>query len=102
MRELRPPRPLPAERLVARASGLVQGVGFRYATVREAYRIGGLTGRVRNASDGSVEVAAEGAPGRLDLLEAWLRHGPPGAVVRDLDARRAPATGEWSSFDVGY
>jgi len=47
-------------RLVARVSGLVQGVGFRYATIRQAHAIGGITGYVRNASDGSVEVVAEG------------------------------------------
>ncbi len=47
--------------VVARVTGVVQGVGFRYATVHEARRLG-LTGWVRNTDDGAVEVLAEGAP----------------------------------------
>ena len=47
--------------VVARVTGIVQGVGFRYATVDEARRLR-LTGWVRNTGDGAVEVLAEGGP----------------------------------------
>ena len=94
------PPPASEGRLEARAQGIVQGVGFRYATVRQAQSIGGLTGCVWNAPDGSVHVVAEGARNRLERLEAWLRQGPPGSLVRRLDAEYLPATGEWGSFGV--
>ena len=89
-------------RLEARVEGYVQGVGFRYATVRTALTLGGITGYVRNAHDGSVEVVAEGESGQLKRLEAWLQRGPAGAMVRKVECRYAPATGRWSTFDVEY
>jgi acylphosphatase len=49
-------------------SGTVQGVGFRYTTKRIADRLG-VTGWVRNLSDGRVELVAQGAD---DTLEAFL------------------------------
>jgi acylphosphatase len=56
--------------------GLVQGVAFRDATRREAARIGGLRGYVRNLNDGRVEVVAEGDPGKLESLRSFLERGP--------------------------
>ena len=60
--------------------GRVQGVGFRYATVRQAERLG-LTGWVRNLTDGRVEVEAHGDGGAMDALENWLWQGPAHARV---------------------
>ncbi len=60
--------------------GRVQGVGFRYATVRQAERLG-LTGWVRNLPDGRVEVEAHGDGRAVDTLENWLRQGPAQAGV---------------------
>ncbi len=64
--------------------GRVQGVGFRWH-VRERARSLGLSGRVRNRPDGSVEVEAEGSVEALESLREVLRDGPPGAQVRDLE-----------------
>jgi acylphosphatase len=64
--------------------GRVQGVGFRDALSREAERLG-LTGWVRNRADGDVEAVAQGAPGSLDALLAWARHGPTAARVEHID-----------------
>ena len=55
-------------------SGLVQGVGFRYATVSEARHLG-LRGWVRNLEDGKVETEAFGDPAALDSFCKWLEHG---------------------------
>ncbi len=80
-------------------TGLVQGVSFRWATVDEAELLG-LTGWVRNRPDGSVEVLAEGPRTPLDQLLEFLRHGPPHAVVKGVEADWPPATGEFQSFEI--
>ena len=61
--------------------GRVQGVGFRESTRREAERLGGLRGFVRNLADGRVEVVAEGAEVGLSALVRFLRRGPSLARV---------------------
>jgi acylphosphatase len=86
-----------AQRLKAVVKGEVQGVGFRWAVQRQAGQLG-LTGYAENLPDGSVRVEAEGDPGRLDELEAFLRQGPHWAEVESLDSQRAPATGEFRGF----
>ncbi len=66
--------------------GRVQGVGFRYSTVRTARSLG-LRGFVRNASDGSVEGYAEGSAVGVNSFVAWLKQGPPSADVENLVSR---------------
>jgi acylphosphatase len=75
--------PVVARRFKVR--GCVQGVGFRAATVDVARRLK-LTGWVRNRTDGTVEVLACGNEEGLLALEAWLRQGPRGARVDDLES----------------
>lgn len=67
-----------------RVSGRVQGVGFRYATLDEARRLG-LSGWVRNLPDGRVEVLAQGETARLDQFFRWLQQGPPTARVTSVE-----------------
>ena len=64
----------------ARVSGRVQGVGFRYSARQEAQRLK-LTGWVRNAANGDVEVWAEGPTENLSLFLAWLYQGPRSSRV---------------------
>lgn len=73
-----------------RISGRVQGVGFRWWTVREARRLG-LRGTVRNRPDGTVEVHAAGPDAALARLAERLREGPPHARVERVDP--VPSTG---------
>lgn len=88
------------ERLTATVIGHVQGVGFRYWTVRHARRLG-ISGWVRNRSDGrAVEVLAEASPDALDELERLLRRGPPGSVVERVEARRDAAKGDVERFVI--
>jgi acylphosphatase len=87
--------------LIAVVRGLVQGVGFRWATVRQARALG-LTGMVRNLDDGRVEVVAEGEEERLTRLRTWLSHGPSGAQVRSVDSRLEPYRSQFTDFDVGW
>ena len=75
--------------LYVRVTGVVQGVGFRWF-VRERARRLGLAGWVRNLPDGSVEVAAAGDDGQIELLKEQLRRGPRGAEVAALEPVGAP------------
>lgn len=81
--------------------GRVQGVGFRYSAVRQARALG-LCGSVSNRPDGAVEVSVEGDAARLERFLAWLRRGPPGAHVTDVDVQWGPWTGAWRDFDVDF
>lgn len=65
--------------------GRVQGVGYREFVRRAALRHG-LSGWVRNRSNGAVEARASGAADALDALEEALRMGPPSATVTGLQA----------------
>jgi acylphosphatase len=65
-------------------TGEVQGVGFRWAAQGQAERLG-LVGRVRNRTDGAVELTAQGEQAAMDAFAAWLEEGPRGAHVADVD-----------------
>jgi len=80
-----------------RITGRVQGVGFRAAlcVVAEAH---GLSGWVRNRSDGCVEAEVHGAIEDVDALIRWSQHGPPAARVTAVwvdvpDASQLPPAG---------
>ena len=49
------------------AQGRVQGVGFRWGVYRLATEIGGITGRVWNNEDGTVEILAQAENSALML-----------------------------------
>ena len=83
----------------ARVSGRVQGVFFRASAAEEARRLG-LAGWVRNRRDGSVEVFAQGAPGAVETLVAWLHEGPPLARVDRVDWREAALEPGRTDFSV--
>jgi len=88
------------ERLTARITGRVQGVGFRW-WVRSHAEALGLTGWVMNANDErSVELVAEGPAEALDELERLIGRGPSGAFVEAVERRREPASGEFDRFGI--
>lgn len=68
----------------AQVRGRVQGVGFRDATVERARQLGVL-GWVRNEDDGSVAVHAEGEEAAVEELLSFLREGPRGAAVAEVE-----------------
>ncbi len=74
------------ESRLARIRGRVQGVGFRDACVRHARALG-VTGWVRNRSDGSVEALLQGSANQIAHMCDWLRTGVPGARVDGLDVQ---------------
>lgn len=79
--------------------GRVTGVYFRAATQREARRLG-ITGWVRNRSDGTVEILAEGDEDSVKELIGWAHHGPSAARVEDVDVRYRSYTGEFPDFRI--
>ena len=89
-------------RLRAVIRGIVQGVGFRFFTVDQARRIGGIVGYVRNLRDGRVEVVAEGDREKLDQFLERLRKGPIGAVVDGVEVTWEQATGEFTGFGIRW
>ena len=86
-----------SQRIDARVTGRVHGVGFRYFVLREAIALD-LTGWVANESDGSLHCVAEGPRGRLEALLERLREGPPAAIVDAVSEAWMPATGSFGSF----
>ena len=88
------------ERLTARITGRVQGVGFRWWVRRQAEALG-LVGWVMNGDDErSVDVVAEGSGPALAELERLLNAGPSGALVESVEARRGPVSGEFDRFGI--
>ena len=79
--------------------GRVQGVGFRWFVEREAHILG-IAGWVRNNSDGSVEVQAQGTRDQLLGLRSRLREGPRAARVDAVDESEARAVEGLSSFRI--
>lgn len=72
--------------------GRVQGIGFRDATQRRARDLN-VMGWVRNEDDGSVRVHAEGAGEAVETLVAFLRAGPPGARVDEVEVEPTKVEG---------
>lgn len=89
------------QRLEARITGRVQGVGFRHFTTMQAQRLG-LGGWVRNEPDGSVRLVAEGADEDLETLLDAVREGPRSARVEDVASAWDEPTGEFNGFRVRY
>ncbi|MBM3415203.1 MAG: acylphosphatase [Bacteroidetes bacterium] len=71
--------------------GKVQGVFFRQSSRDKALQLG-ITGWVKNLSDGSVSILASGNQQQLDEFLAWCRQGPPKAAVAGIDVQ--PHTAE--------
>ena len=71
-------------------SGHVQGVFFRESTRREAASLG-LSGWVRNLADGRVEATFIGTREQCERALAFVKVGPPAAVVTRVDDRWEPA-----------
>jgi acylphosphatase len=79
--------------------GHVQGVSFRYNTLVKANELK-LTGWVRNLPDRTVETTAQGPRDVLEVFLKWLRQGPPGSRVIQVDAEWSLASGKFDGFDI--
>jgi acylphosphatase len=82
-------------------TGRVQGVGFRYFTMKQA-NLFGLNGYVKNRSDGSVEVEVEGEKEIIDKFKSVLEQGPGFSSVEKVDMSQHPYTAKYNKFTVEY
>ena len=78
--------------------GAVQGVFFRDTTRRRA-QSRGVTGWVRNRSDGAVEALFEGDADAVDAMVAFVHDGPRGADVERVDVQDAEPEGH-DAFEI--
>jgi acylphosphatase len=70
-------------------SGRVQGVGFRWSAANEA-RMRGINGFIKNLSDGSVYIEAEGFKEQLNSYVDWCKKGPGYSIVESVIAEPFP------------
>ncbi len=77
--------------------GRVQGVGFRYFMQRRARALG-ITGWVRNRTDGSVEAAVQGNADAIAAIIAVAKRGPRSAKVTHVEV--SDAEGQFTAFDT--
>ena len=82
-----------------RVRGRVQGVGFRWFVENEAAKLG-IAGWVRNRSDGSVEVLAQGTREQLFALRAKLHEGPRAARVDDVEEFESQPQQDMKTFRI--
>lgn len=76
---------MPRNHIIIR--GDVQGVGFRFFTLREAQRWG-VAGWVRNCMDGTVEIEAQGEATTLERFVAAVSQGPSYSSVDRAEVKR--------------
>lgn len=85
-----------------RVSGLVQGVGFRFFTRRQAQKFG-LVGYVRNLDNGDVEIVAQGDSEQISKLTEWLEQGGPvSARITNINIGQNSIQEDLTSFKVRY
>lgn len=75
-------------------SGKVQGVYFRSWTKDQADNLG-VTGWVRNLSDGRVEVLAQGGEEALQSLKERLAQGSSMSLVENIECN-------WTDYDKAF
>ena len=81
--------------------GVVQGVGFR-AFVRDHAIELGVSGWVRNTTDGNLEAVFEGSRYKVMELVDLCRDGPRSSSVRELKVKWSEPTGEFGGFSVRF
>jgi acylphosphatase len=78
------------EMIRMRVQGRVQGIGYRYF-VQDTGNSLHVTGWVRNLSDGSVEIEAQGPSAVLDRFIETVRNEHPYARIDDVAIERSAA-----------
>jgi len=88
-------------RIHLHVEGMVQGVGYRHSAVQAARALG-LTGWVKNLSDGRVELLAEGEKDLLQRLLAWCQTGSFPTHVENVEVEWSETRNEFPDFRVRW
>ena len=80
-------------------SGHVQGIGFRYTTLRIAQGHENVVGYVTNLPDGRVEIAVEGPSADLDDFLREISR-VMGEYIRDVTSESRHVGGHFVSFKI--
>jgi acylphosphatase len=89
------------KKIIITVYGHVQGVFFRYTTRKVARKLG-LTGIVKNMSDGSVYIEAEGPEDKLVELLDFAKKGPKYARVDDVKFEYEDPEKKYKGFDYAF
>jgi acylphosphatase len=81
--------------------GIVQGVGYRFFVLNTAKQYN-VAGYVRNLSNGSVEIVAEGTQGLLQDFIQHIKIGPVSAHVTGIDVQWKKEEKGFTDFDVRF
>ena len=85
----------------AKIYGRVQGVWFRESTKRKAEALG-LKGWVRNESDSTVLLVAQGREQAIEDLIEWCHIGPELAKVDNVEVEEMEVDKEFDEFRVEW
>lgn len=87
------------KRYKIRVNGLVQGVGFRYYTLRIAEQFG-ATGFVKNNFDGSVSAEIQIREDLMNRLIEEIKRGPSHSQVREFEKMEIDTIDNESEFVI--
>jgi acylphosphatase len=80
-------------------SGSVQGVGFRYFSLRTAMELN-LTGYARNLINGDVEIEAQGAAAAVEVFIKRIHEGPRNGHVQRVQREEREVEGLVAVFEI--
>jgi acylphosphatase len=86
-------------RYFGRASGSVQGVGFRYFVQKNAIKMN-VTGWVRNMEDSTVTMELQGTEADINVLTERIRAGSFFIKVRELLLKKIEVIADDKGFSI--
>lgn len=86
-------------RYFGRASGSVQGVGFRYFVQKNAINMN-VTGWVRNMEDSTVTMELQGTEADINVLTECIRAGSFFIKVRELVLKKIEVIADDKGFSI--
>jgi len=82
-------------------TGRVQGVGFRHFTRKNAENLG-VTGWVKNLSDGRVEAVFQGSEEQIEELIQRCKKGPVASYVQNIEIEKNSGEEDYKNFSVEF
>ncbi len=82
-------------------TGRVQGVGFRHFTRKNAEDLG-VTGWVKNLSDGRVEAVFQGSEEQVEELIQRCKKGPVASYVQNIEIEKNSGEEDYKNFSVEF